>query len=42
MRRVSHLLSLYHICCSNTECGETIEQVETNLKAHEAFQNLIR
>ena len=26
---------------SNIECGETIEQVETNLKAHEAFQNLI-
>ena len=26
---------------SNTECGETREQVEANLKSHEAFQNLI-
>ena len=37
------VLSSSHILvkCSNIECGETIEQVETNLKAHEAFQNLI-
>ena len=26
---------------SNTECGETLEQVEANLKSHEAFQKLI-
>ena len=35
-----HLTSIYHDF-SNTECGETIEQVEANLKSHEAFQNLI-
>merc|ERR1719228_1695946 len=29
------------IALSNTECGNTIEQVEANLKSHEAFQNLI-
>ena len=29
------------IALSNTECGNTIEEVEAHLKAHDAFQNLV-
>ena len=29
------------IALSNTECGNTIEEVETHLKAHDAHQNLV-
>ena len=44
LRDVKQILTTFtsqEINLSNTECGETIEQVEANLKTHEAFQNLI-
>ena len=44
LRDVKQILTTFtsqEINLSNTECGETIEQVEANLKSHEAFQNLI-
>ena len=44
LRDVKQILTIFtaqEINLSNTECGETIEQVEANLKSHEAFQNLI-
>ena len=44
LRDVKQILTIFtsqEINLSSTECGETIEQVEANLKTHEAFQNLI-
>ena len=44
LRDAKQLLSAstaQEIALSNTDCGTTIEEVETHLKAHEAFQNLV-
>ena len=41
LKDVKQILTTFtsqEINLSNTECGETIEQVEANLKSHEAFQ----
>ena len=44
MRDVKQIIATstaQEIAMSNTDCGNTVEEVEAHLKAHDAFQNLV-